>query len=46
LDIHSIDRVCQDEEDIPIDPAARGFRIRRVREDQGVYRLFPDAKAE
>jgi 4,5-dihydroxyphthalate decarboxylase len=41
VDIRSIDWVCQDEEDIPIDPATqRGFRLRRVAPGQDVDRML------
>jgi 4,5-dihydroxyphthalate decarboxylase len=41
VDIHRIDWLCQDEEDIPIDPSTeRGFRLRRVPPGQDVDRLL------
>lgn len=44
VDIKSIDWVCQDEEDIPIDPGALGFRLRRVPLDDDVDRMLLDGE--
>jgi len=45
VDIRAIDWVCQDEEDIPIDPgSARGFRLRRVQANQDVDRLLVEGE--
>jgi 4,5-dihydroxyphthalate decarboxylase len=45
VDIRSIDWVCQDEEDIPVDPgSAHGFRLRRVPADQDVDRMLVEGE--
>jgi 4,5-dihydroxyphthalate decarboxylase len=44
VDIRSIDWVTQDEEDIPIDPASRGFRLRRVSAGQDVDRMLVEGE--
>jgi 4,5-dihydroxyphthalate decarboxylase len=46
VDIRSIDWVCQDEEDIPIDPGARGFRLRRVEADKDVDRMLVEGEID
>jgi 4,5-dihydroxyphthalate decarboxylase len=47
VDIATIDWVCQDEEDVPIDPfAAGGFRLRRVAEGEDVDRMLVEGKLQ
>jgi 4,5-dihydroxyphthalate decarboxylase len=44
VDLRSIDWLCQDEEDIPIDPAANGFRLTRVPPPKDVDRMLVDGE--
>ncbi len=47
VDIHSIDWVCQDEEDIPIDPTtSHGFRLRRVEAEKDVDHMLVDGELQ
>jgi 4,5-dihydroxyphthalate decarboxylase len=44
VDIRAIDWVAQDEEDIPIDPAALGFKLRRVAPGQDVDSMLAEGE--
>ena len=46
VSLQTIDWVAQDEEDVPINPAAGGFRLRRVQDGKDVDRMLVEGEIE